>query len=354
MKLLLPFGKLYGGILELRNRLYDRGILRVHDLGARTISIGNLTVGGTGKTPLVALTARILAESGEKVCVLTRGYGRTDPKSRVLVSDWDNVLADAATGGDEPVELARILLGKAIVIADRDRVSAARWAKKGFGVTAFVLDDGFQHRKVRRDLDIVCIDATNPCGNGHLLPAGILREPFKGLSRADAIVLTRSDLVDSPVDIVGRLKRRNENAPVYLARQPIRKLVNLSEVTGKVLDDAEPGSESVVSDDAGPLFAFCGLGNPGSFRLQLDANGFLVVGQRSFPDHHRYTTADIRKIEQEAAAAGASGLVTTYKDAVKLEGLRFGIPVRVAIADAEIDNDASFRGLLINGRKPGT
>src|SRR5690606_32048019 len=144
------------------------------ELGARTISIGNLTTGGTGKTPLVALVAKILIDEGETVCILTRGYGRANPKSRILVSDGHAILTDAATGGDEPVELAMQLEGKSIIVADPDRTAAAKWARERFPVSAFILDDGFQHLRVRRDLDIVCIDATNPCGNGQVLPAGDL------------------------------------------------------------------------------------------------------------------------------------------------------------------------------------
>src|SRR5688500_11489316 len=125
--MLWAIGKLYGLIADIRNTFYDWGIFRSYSLGARTISIGNITTGGTGKTPLVAYVANMLAESGEKVCILTRGYGR-ESSGRVLVSDGENVLVDARTGGDEPVELARKLIGKAIVIADADRVAAAAWA----------------------------------------------------------------------------------------------------------------------------------------------------------------------------------------------------------------------------------
>ena len=199
--MLTPLGWLYGRIADLRNALYDRGVLRSHPLAARTISIGNITTGGTGKTPLVAHVAEILAERGEKVCILTRGYGRENPKDRVLVSDGVNVLADAKQGGDEPVELARKLLGKAVVVADADRVSAAKWAKEKFGVTAFVLDDGFQHRRAERDVDIICIDATNPFGGGKMLPAGRLREPLHNLERADAVVITSADMVENISDL---------------------------------------------------------------------------------------------------------------------------------------------------------
>src|SRR5436190_22356360 len=194
--MLRAFAFIYGKIVGLRNYLYDRGNLDTFDLGARTISIGNITAGGTGKTPLVAYVASLLASRGETVCVLTRGYGRKDPKKRVLVCDLEQVLADPFTAGDEPYELAQKLVGKAIVIADADRVAAAEWAKRRFGVTVFVLDDGFQHRRAKRDLDIVCIDATDPFGVGAVLPAGRLREPITGLERAGAVVITRSDLVN--------------------------------------------------------------------------------------------------------------------------------------------------------------
>jgi tetraacyldisaccharide 4'-kinase len=193
--LLSPVGWLYGRIADIRNMLYEKGVLKSHMLGAKTISIGNITTGGTGKTPLVIYVAEILADAGEKVCILTRGYGRSNPRDRVLVSDGTNVLVDARTGGDEPVELARKLMGKAIIVADVDRVAAAAWAKEKFGITAFVLDDGFQHRRAKRDLDIVCVDATNPWGGSRMLPAGSLREPLKNLARSDAIVVTRSDIV---------------------------------------------------------------------------------------------------------------------------------------------------------------
>ncbi|MEO8574783.1 MAG: tetraacyldisaccharide 4'-kinase, partial [Pyrinomonadaceae bacterium] len=160
-------GKIYGVGADLRNKSYDRGIFKTHSLGAKTISVGNIMTGGTGKTPLVAYIAEHLAASGEKVCILTRGYGRGS-SGRVLVSDGEQVFVDALTGGDEPVELARKLIGKAIVVADADRVSAAQWAKENFRVTAFVLDDAFQHRRAKRDLDIVCIDTTSPLSFGQL------------------------------------------------------------------------------------------------------------------------------------------------------------------------------------------
>ena len=165
---------IYGRIAGWRNALYERGTLRSFALGAPAISVGNITVGGTGKTPLVAFVARVLAEQGEKACILTRGYGRENPKERVLVSDGRKILVEPKIAGDEPFELAAKLLGRAIVVADANRVAAAQWARGKFNVSVFVLDDAFQHRRARRDLDIVLLDATNPFGNERTLPFGRL------------------------------------------------------------------------------------------------------------------------------------------------------------------------------------
>lgn len=330
-------GWLYGKIADLRNTLYDRGVFRSHSLGAKTISVGNMTTGGTGKTPLVAYVASMLADAGERVCILTRGYARKNPETRVLVSDGKEVLVDARTGGDEPVELARKLIGKAIVVADADRVGAAAWAKEEFGATAFVLDDGFQHRRSKRDLDIVCIDATDPCGGGRVLPAGKLREPLHNLARADAIVITRADLVESIDDIMPRLRSRNANAPVFTARFEVARLTALSDFLDGVI--------TANRSEAARLFAFCALGSPDSFFKSI-ARKFDVSSVRSFPDHHPYDGDDIQQIEDESRSAGATALVTTAKDAVKLRGLRFEIPCFVAEIDVLVDNASTFRDLI--------
>lgn len=340
MNALIPFGLLYGRIMDVRNRLYDRGVLKSYSLGARTISIGNLTTGGTGKTPLVALVAEMLAENGEKVCVLTRGYGRANQKERVLVSDGESVLADAVSGGDEPVELARKLQGKAVVVADADRVAAAAWAKEKFGITAFVLDDGFQHRRAKRDLDLVCFDATNPCGNGRILPAGNLRESFKELRRANAIVITRSNLVDSVEELTARLRQRNAEAPIFKASTRITRITEL--------DDFLNNSGGEVDIKEIPVFAFCGLGNPENFRRQLVSQEIKVAGLCSIGDHYRYAQPDTEFLQSEAKRFDAEALITTAKDAVKLERLKFEMPVFVAEAEVVIEEAETFRKLVLS------
>lgn len=347
--ILPPIGKLYGLVMEARNRLYDRGVLRSSALGARTISVGNLTTGGTGKTPLVALISEMLIDSGEIVCILTRGYGRANPRERVLVSDGQVILADAAEGGDEPVELAARLGGRAIIVADADRLAAGRWALEKFGVTAFVLDDGFQHRRVNRDLDIVCIDATDPCGGGRVLPAGRLRESFTGLKRADAIVLTRSDLVDDTAAIETRLRKRNNSAPIFKARTEIADLVPIEEFHTKA-QGVDPGDDQSANAVDGSAGAFCAVGNPEAFFSTVErylGNGHQLVFRKAFTDHHSYTQADIDAIQGCAKDGGAEFLITTAKDAVKLKGFLLSIPCVVALADIFIEDPEDLRRLVV-------
>lgn len=351
--LLSPAGWLYGKIADIRNALYDHGVLRSHDLGARTISIGNITAGGTGKTPLVAYVAEILAGAGEKVCILTRGYGR-ESSGRMLVSDGEKVLVDARTGGDEPVELARKLIGKAIVAADADRVAAAAWARERFGITVFILDDGFQHRRARRDLDIVCIDASDPAGSGRILPAGKLREPFENIDRATAIVITRSNLALDLEEISVRLRQHNMDAPIFISRNRVAGAVRLGESAGV------PEWASLRScgngDNEVSVLAFCGLGNPEAFFTDLlrafeeglmnDEFDLSIV--KKFPDHHRYSQSDIIALERQAREKGIHALLTTAKDAVKLEGLKFQLPCFVAQTDLVMNDQESFRKLIIS------
>lgn len=368
--LLIPFGKIYGRVMDARNALYDRGIFRVHDLGARTISVGNLTTGGTGKTPLVAMIAEILAERGETVCILTRGYGRKNAGERILVSDGKSVLVDAATGGDEPVELARKLVGKAIVVADADRVAAGIWTKEKFGVTAFILDDGFQHRRVRRDLDIVCIDATNPFGGGQVLPAGRLREPLENLKRANAIVITRAKLVNEIQNLRSQISKLNPQALVFSAFNYVKQVLPLKEfharTPGSEDDAAYPKSsigwerlrnesDQANEDEEVRILAFCALGNPDNFFNQLDEefdkesmSEFDLSIFRKFPDHHFYSQDDVENIEKQARECSVNVLVTTAKDAVKLSGLKFTMPCYVIEIETEIDDSEMFRGLLVS------
>ncbi|MGI9056131.1 MAG: tetraacyldisaccharide 4'-kinase, partial [Pyrinomonadaceae bacterium] len=335
--------KIYGAIADTRNRLYEKGVFASHTLGAKTISIGNLTVGGTGKTPLVAFAAETLFSAGEKVCILTRGYGRINPKKRVLVTDGKTILSDARNAGDEPFELAEKLLGKAVIIADANRAQAGLWACEKFGITAFVLDDAFQHRKVKRDLDIVCIDATNPFGNGKVLPAGILREPLENLKRADAIVITRANLISEIEDLKFQVSKYNKNCPIFISHNEFSNFTEIKEFYAK------QNPKSKIQNPKSKLaVAFCALGNPNNFFEQLRRENFNLTAMEIFPDHHFYTRRAIAKLEKTARENGAEILITTAKDAVKLKGLEIGLPVFVAENKIIFDSDKDFVNLLLS------
>ena len=336
LSLLAP---IYAKIADARNRLYDRGVFESFDLGCRTISIGNITTGGTGKTPLVAYVARVLAKRGERVCILTRGYGRENPKQRVLVSDGNEIFASVREAGDEPFELAQKLRGEAIIIADADRVAAAEWAKRKFGVTMFILDDGFQHRRAKRDLDIVCIDATNPFGGGKMLPAGRLREPLGNLKRADVIVITRANLVDDLTDLKCEISQLAPAKPIFNAENRITNIT--------LLDDFHRRKQAPRKIEIKEqVVAFCGLGNPENFFEQLSRASFDGVATKRFGDHHKYSQSDVDTIEQLASQAGASALLTTAKDAVKLGGLKFTLDCYVVETEVILNDESAFAALL--------
>lgn len=325
---------IYGRFIERRNQRFDDGTTPIVPLPARTISIGNLTTGGTGKTPLVIKCAEILSGRGKRVCILTRGYGRNS-KGRVLVSNGREVLADAATAGDEPFEMAKRLLKKAVVVADADRAAAAAWAKDEFGVSVFLLDDAFQHRQAARDVNILCIDATDPFGGGKLLPAGRLREPIAAISRADAVVVTRADSGDVK-SIKAEIARLAPTVPIFEART---KITGLREIETAGVS----GTSSIVHKKG---FAFCGIGNAENFFQQLRRENYELAGEMRFRDHHKYTAADIKKLEASAEKAGASYFLTTAKDAVKLDDLPFTLPVFVVDITFVIDREAEFAALL--------
>lgn len=341
--LLTPFGWLYGAIADLRQLLYRKGTFKSYDLGVPTISVGNITVGGTGKTPLVAFIADILAKNGEKVCVLTRGYGRENPKERVLVSDGETIFADALQAGDEPFELARKLLGKSIIIADAKRAEAGFWAREEYKISAFILDDGFQHVRLKRELDIVLLDATNPFGNYKLLPAGDLREPVKSLKRASIVVISRANLVENSKisNLKSEISNFNPNCEIFVSKNEIVKITRLKDFS----KDKKFGSENSISlsfDSETRFAAFCALGNPDNFFNQLRAENYDLAHTYKFPDHHFYSSNDILKLEKTAIAKGAEVLLTTAKDAAKLAHLNFNLSCYVVESGLIFDNESAF------------
>jgi tetraacyldisaccharide 4'-kinase len=329
-----PLSILYDAVTRTRLSLYRRGTFHTTKLDRPVISIGNITTGGTGKTPLVEWVARTIAAQGKKVCILTRGFGRKDPHLQVIVSDGYGVLASPAEAGDEPYLLARKLTGQAAVISSADRIAAGQEAIKDFGTECFVLDDGFQHLRLARDLNIVTIDATNPWGGGSLLPYGRLREKPEGLSRADCVVITRSDQVDSVDALREEILRLAGERPIFRSQmRPVR------------VSSLKDPSETLVPPAR--VAAFCAVGNPYSFFENLRALGFELTLQKSFPDHHVYSQDEIDSLIQAANNAGATSLITTAKDAVKLRNLSFSIPCYVLEIEVAIENAEEFTRLIV-------
>lgn len=337
--MLTPLATAYGVVMRARATLYRIGALASHKIEAPVISVGNITTGGSGKTPLVEWIAQRLHLEGRRTCVLTRGYGRADPQRCVVVSDGENILADARVGGDEPYLLAEKLRGVAAVISDRNRVAAARWALKNLRVDTFILDDGFQYLRIERDLDIVTIDAMNPFGGNKLLPQGRLREPLKSLARADCIIITRADLITDAEALRTRVRELSGGRTVLLSKTRITHVHPL-------LASEEISSPNTKLTLPQTLAAFCALGNPQAFYAQLSRDQCALSYTRSFRDHHVYTQKDVDALTLEAAASGAQALVTTAKDAVKLRALRFALPCYVIEIAIEFDDESALLKLI--------
>jgi tetraacyldisaccharide 4'-kinase len=339
--ILLPLSAVYSAVTRTRLAAYHRGLLPVSELAATVISVGNLTTGGTGKTPLVEWVCRTIdavahegVRGGKKICVLTRGYGRANPKTQVIVSNGTELLASESHAGDEPFMLANNLLGIAAVISNPNRVDAGKWAIESLHSEVFVLDDGFQHVRLFRDLDIVTIDATNPWGGG-MLPRGRMREPRSGLSRADCVVITRTEHVHDIGAIKEVVRRFVGEVPILSARMRTRGLRRV---------DGSPTETAVLSSH--PIAAFCGLGNPDSFFNHLRREGYQLAFTHAFPDHHRYNQSELEGLVRDAKASGAMGLLTTAKDATKLKSFNPALPCYVLDIEIAIDDEDRLVDLI--------
>jgi len=333
---LTPLSVAYGAGVRIRNGLYRWGILKSFDIGVPVISIGNLTTGGTGKTPLVEFVASQLAAAGQRVCVLTRGY-RRQSSGRVMVSDYDQVLTDVSAAGDEALLLAERLRGRVAVIADANRVAAARWAVEHLQSNVFILDDAFQHQQIRRDLNILTLDAANAWGNGKILPAGILREPIKELTRADCVVITRANESPNVDQLRAAIKQVSRETPVFTSQ--------MKPFDARPLKVANHAFE-LLTDHASPVAAFCGIGNSDSFFSLIRRQGHALNYTRAFADHYNYRQSDIDRFIKDAIARGAKVVVTTAKDAVKVESLNFDLPCYVIDITIEIDEAQPFLDCL--------
>ena len=305
----------YAGAMTARNSLFSREIRKIHRLPRPTISVGNITTGGTGKTPMVRWLAEQLNERGMRPAILLRGYRGRDGQS------------------DEQRMLANWLGERATVIANADRVGGAMTAMATMPQPdVFILDDAFQHRRVARDVDLVLINATDPFGFDHVLPRGLLREPLRGLSRAGAVVLTRSDQVNpTSIDQLRQRIAHYTSAPIYAARHVQMSL------------RSERETLPIDRLRLRRFFAFAGIAHPSSLDQQFAAFGPTYAGHFWFGDHHDYDDHDLADLQQSATAAGAEMLVTTEKDWAKLRDLPAGkspiyrVELRIAFADGDED-----------------
>ena len=320
---------LYRMAVQFRVMLYTQSILKRQNLGSFVVSVGNLTAGGTGKTPVVELLARTLSSHGRKVAILSRGY-RSKPrplKEKIrhflegteyrfppkVVSDGRQVLLDSQQAGDEPFMLARNLLGDngtqgTAVVVDKDRVNGGSYAIRHFNADTLLLDDGFQYMPLRPKINIVLVDSTNPFHNHEMLPIGLLREPICNLTRADYIFLTKSDGRSSLRRLRAFLHEHNSRAPIIECNHVPCLLRGL-------FDDSSEELSCLKGKKAATI---CGIAVPESFENYIRQLGAKIVYKERFVDHHRYRASEIEAFCRKGAEAGADIFVTTEKDAVRI------------------------------------
>jgi tetraacyldisaccharide 4'-kinase len=321
----------YGVAVRLRTLLFGLGLLRSKRLPCPVISVGNLTVGGTGKTPLVMALAKTLAEKDLPVAILTRGYKR-EKASEPLLSDGKSVFLSREESGDEPYLMAQ-LLRQIPIFVGKDRFRNGQLALAKFGVRGVILDDGFQHLPLRRDLDIVLIDASLGFGDGHLLPRGILREPLSHLRRAHLFLLTK-------------VEDRKACKPLETQLQNIHPVPIFHSHFEPVGFVGSQGQEDLRALQGKRMIALSGVGNPGYFTSLLNKIGINVIREIIYPDHHAYTAQDVSSLV--VPMKEADGIVTTEKDMVKLENLKIGhLPVWALRIRFKIWEEEEFLKLVL-------
>ncbi|MEI7671897.1 MAG: tetraacyldisaccharide 4'-kinase, partial [Deltaproteobacteria bacterium] len=349
----------YGGAVAARNRLYDEGLLKQEKLPCPVISVGNLTVGGTGKTPTVIFMAHLLRDHGYRPAVLSRGYGGSANAPVNVVSGGNQILMGWREAGDEPILIARAAPGIPVLTGSR-RLLTGRAAVETFGADVLILDDAFQHRSLFRDIDIVLLDAARPFGNGFLLPRGPLREPPDSLRRADILLRTGDAENVEPLWEAAPMPSEDRECPSTssgrtdagavskglrtawfdrLAMNGVPFVLSLSKdklrangcgsgiegpsfraihkPQGLVTGGAKQ-VEAVTALQGKKVFAFAGIGFPEAFRRTLTGLGAAVVGFQVFPDHHPYDLSDIEALRRSAEKSGAAWIVTTEKDGIRL------------------------------------
>jgi tetraacyldisaccharide 4'-kinase len=315
--LLWPLSPIYGGVVRIKAAMYERGWLKSKRLKGAVISVGNLTTGGTGKTPMVIWLAEKFLAEGKRVAILSRGYR-------------------GKNGTSDEIELMKSRLQNRVAFGvGKDRFAAGSQIEAQKPIDIFILDDGFQHQRLTRDVNIVLIDASRPLRDEFLLPAGRLREPTSALRRADVVLFTR-------IESQGAAKRAIQEFPQMPIFPSAVRLVGYSQVT-----ETRGQAEANLNDVPQPVFVFSGIGNPQAFRADVECWGLKIVGHREFRDHHRYSASDIALLQALASSVGAQALLTTEKDVQNLGSMRpAGLPIYFCRIAMEIPDERPFFEIL--------
>ncbi|HID70214.1 MAG TPA: tetraacyldisaccharide 4'-kinase [Desulfobacterales bacterium] len=311
-----PFSPLYSGIMKVREQLYLKGLRRSHKLGVPVISVGNLTMGGTGKTPVVGMLASALKDKGFRPAIISRGYGGAAGNKVNVVSDGRKILLDAKAAGDEPCFLAK-KYPEIPVLTGIVRVLPCRYAVEKLGCNILILDDGFQHMAVQRDLDLVLFSAATLAGNSRVFPGGDLREPVSALKRCHAFILTGvTDELKKRCLTFGKLLRQRfpEKPVFYFSYEPAGVTSLQNNTSGR------------ISSLPSPLIGFSGIAQPELFQNTLQTQGVVLTDFIPLKDHQSYTQSLIKKIADQASMTEAKGLITTEKDLIKLQSDTFDLP----------------------------
>jgi len=322
-----PFSPLYSTVMRLRSFLYGRHFFRRYKLEVPVISVGNLTMGGTGKTPVVSSLASFLQAQGYKPAIISRGYGGAAGNRVNVVSDGTTIFLDAGQAGDEPRLMAETLPGIP-VLTGIVRALPCRHAIHALGCNILILDDGFQHLAVDRDINIVLFSADTLAGNSRVFPGGDLREPVTALNRADVFLLTGITTLN---------KKRAESFAALLQNRYPGKTVFYSTYVPSAAKNEKDQTLHALTTLPSPLYGFCGIARPEAFQQSLCSQQIPLSGFTSLKDHQRYTPRILQQIENKALSSGAHGIITTAKDMVKLKDCHFDLPFFSLQMETRID-----------------
>ena len=323
-----PFSPIYAWLMTTRVTLFRKNIFKQHSLPVPVISIGNLTMGGSGKTPVVMHLANLLKEKGYNPAIISRGYGGKSTGKYNVVTVGNEPLLTAEDAGDEPFMLAKGLKGVP-VITGKSRIHPCRYGIEKLNVDVILLDDGFQHIAIKRNIDIVLFNATTLAGNSRVFPGGVLREPVSALDRCNAFMLTgvTEDNRERAEKFAALLKKRFPEKPLFSTK--------FGQITLRSADkNRTPADPSTL----GRMFGFCAIANPVRFHDSIKTTGVNLVRFRSFRDHKNYSQKTIDKLCREAESLGAAGLLTTEKDFVKISHYSHTLPLYVLEVKIEFDD----------------